>query len=524
MPTVTNESAAGAGSKSASQATRRTEAVGVEIPVVIHASRNSASARESGKTLPVVHEESRTVIVFPQGAVVRLTAMVTTGELVVLTNQRTGADVLCRVASIKAQPGIQNYVDLEFTQRAPGFWGDCFPSERSSQPATNAAPSAPSSSAVVPSVLTMPPQTPPPILLTPTPQPVAPAHMTAPPAMLSTAPATSAESYSAPASQTFQAPVANAPASVLELSQTYSAPRTQEWTPRMEPQFRAAESTSGSNKMLLIAAAVIVLLGAAGGGYFLTRGNGTSTQAGVAQNAPLSQPVASTTAQSATPETSPSQTVPSSPAAAPAAPVVPAPVQTASAAVAPNPAVAARQAEPVAAGKERVQPAPIPAPPSAQEIRDAHTLGSVGKLSHPVAAKPTVATSAVAPPVLPANAGASALEANLLTGEQSAPLAPTATVIPPSLAGGRVQQPKLVSSTSPSYPATATAQRIQGDVVVDALVDANGKVTATKIVTGPPLLQQAAMLAVRSWKYEPGRLDGEPISTHIQVRITFRLP
>ncbi len=44
------------------------------------------------------------------------------GELVVLTNQQTGADVICRVVNVKTQPGIQNYVNLEFTQRAPGFW------------------------------------------------------------------------------------------------------------------------------------------------------------------------------------------------------------------------------------------------------------------------------------------------------------------------------------------------------------------------------------------------------------------
>ncbi len=59
----------------------------------------------------------------------RLTATLAANELVVLTNQRSGADVICRVVSVKAQPGIQNYVDLEFTQRASGFWGDCFPSE-----------------------------------------------------------------------------------------------------------------------------------------------------------------------------------------------------------------------------------------------------------------------------------------------------------------------------------------------------------------------------------------------------------
>ena len=101
----------------APQSPRRTDAVGAEVPVIVHASRTSVAVREIARPQPPVHEMTRTVIVFPQGAVVRLTASLTMGELVVLTNQRSGADVLCRVASVKAQPGIQHYVDLEFTQR-----------------------------------------------------------------------------------------------------------------------------------------------------------------------------------------------------------------------------------------------------------------------------------------------------------------------------------------------------------------------------------------------------------------------
>ena len=99
------------------------------------------SGRGLSKTPPPVREETRTVIVFSQGAVVRLSATVSVGEMVVLTNQQTGADVLCRVGAVKTQPGIQNYVDLEFTQRAPGFWGGASaadPSARTESPASGA--------------------------------------------------------------------------------------------------------------------------------------------------------------------------------------------------------------------------------------------------------------------------------------------------------------------------------------------------------------------------------------------------
>ena len=115
--------------KSEIQGSQPSDAIGAEVPVTIHASRYSAASKGAGK-LPPVHEETRTVIIFPQGAVVRLSAMVTPGELVVVTNNRTGADVICRVTSVKTQPGIQNYVNLEFTQRALGFWEEPRQAER----------------------------------------------------------------------------------------------------------------------------------------------------------------------------------------------------------------------------------------------------------------------------------------------------------------------------------------------------------------------------------------------------------
>src|ERR1700691_277073 len=135
MPSTAKDSlfeatAAESTAKSEIQASQPSDAIGAEVPVTIHASRYSAAAKGAGK-LPPVHEETRTVIIFPQGAVVRLSATVAPGELVVVTNNRTGADVICRVTSVKTQPGIQNYVNLEFTQRALGFWEKPRQAERS---------------------------------------------------------------------------------------------------------------------------------------------------------------------------------------------------------------------------------------------------------------------------------------------------------------------------------------------------------------------------------------------------------
>jgi periplasmic protein TonB len=89
--------------------------------------------------------------------------------------------------------------------------------------------------------------------------------------------------------------------------------------------------------------------------------------------------------------------------------------------------------------------------------------------------------------------------------------------------GGDVIPAKLLKSVPPIYPPTARNQRIAGDVKIDALVDASGNVSAMKVITGPPLLHQAAMTALKQWKYEPAKLDGNPTSMHLTVTVQFRL-
>jgi len=106
-----------------------------------------------------------------------------------------------------------------------------------------------------------------------------------------------------------------------------------------------------------------------------------------------------------------------------------------------------------------------------------------------------------------------------LVGGNAQPSAPAA----PLAVGGDVKQAKLISSVPPSYPAMARNQHISGNVQVDALIDANGRVTTMKVVSGPTLLHQAAMDALKQWKYQPAILDGKPVAMHLTVTIQFRL-
>jgi protein TonB len=69
----------------------------------------------------------------------------------------------------------------------------------------------------------------------------------------------------------------------------------------------------------------------------------------------------------------------------------------------------------------------------------------------------------------------------------------------------------------------AKSQHVSGNVLVDALIDPTGRVTAMSVVSGPTLLHQAAMDSLKQWKYQPASLDGRPVAMHLTVTIRFRL-
>src|SRR5580704_7528880 len=107
----------------------RQQSVCVEIPVTVHGSRLTPSANPnatlSGKTFV---EETRTMIVFPQGAVLRLTEAVAEGQILILKNPRVKQEVACRVVNSKTNAAAKGYVEVEFFQPTAGFWGITFPS------------------------------------------------------------------------------------------------------------------------------------------------------------------------------------------------------------------------------------------------------------------------------------------------------------------------------------------------------------------------------------------------------------
>jgi len=75
----------------------------------------------------------------------------------------------------------------------------------------------------------------------------------------------------------------------------------------------------------------------------------------------------------------------------------------------------------------------------------------------------------------------------------------------------------------PQYPALARQTRVQRDVKIDAILDEQGNVIDMKVVSGHPLLYQAAVDALRKWNYEPTYLNDRPIAVELIATITFQL-
>jgi protein TonB len=81
----------------------------------------------------------------------------------------------------------------------------------------------------------------------------------------------------------------------------------------------------------------------------------------------------------------------------------------------------------------------------------------------------------------------------------------------------------LLEKTLPQYPSIAKAARIQGIVVLQATISKSGSIQNLRIISGPPMLQQAAMDAVRSWRYKPYLLNGEPVEVETTINVVFNL-
>jgi protein TonB len=89
--------------------------------------------------------------------------------------------------------------------------------------------------------------------------------------------------------------------------------------------------------------------------------------------------------------------------------------------------------------------------------------------------------------------------------------------------GGAIRAPRKVFDVLPVYPQIAQAARVEGDVIIQATIGVDGMVQEARVVSGRPLLNDAALNAVRQWRYTPTTLNNQPVAVIMTVTVAFRL-
>jgi protein TonB len=117
--------------------------------------------------------------------------------------------------------------------------------------------------------------------------------------------------------------------------------------------------------------------------------------------------------------------------------------------------------------------------------------------------------------------GGSATAGNVFSGQNGPRVkiaAPTKITISAGVAGGL-----LIQKTSPVYPQIAREARVSGTVVIQATISRTGELQNLRAVSGPTMLRQAALDAVKTWRYKPYLLDGQPVDVDTTVSVNFSL-
>ncbi len=89
--------------------------------------------------------------------------------------------------------------------------------------------------------------------------------------------------------------------------------------------------------------------------------------------------------------------------------------------------------------------------------------------------------------------------------------------------GGKVKAPTKTKDVKPVYPDAAKSAKIQGVVIIEATIGADGKIIGAKVLRSVPMLDQAALDAVKQWEFSPTRLNGKPVPVKMTVTVNFKL-
>lgn len=518
--------------RSSTPSAPKTNPVALEVPVIATGARPG----DSGGQRDLFTEETTTVLVFENGAVIRLSAAVAAGQLLFLTHKESRREVVAQVTRKRDFRPTNCYVEVEFSEPAPGFWGVKLSENREPLPATaqqkeaaelvqgsrivsskESAPAPAPNAAEVEKLKeevealreqlrSMQTQT----TAENSPKHPAPAVIPTPPPALTVAATPREDSPKSPAARA-RAPGKSSPppsrvASSLPVEREATAFEEKPFTkpeirvnrqkPALERSPKPIPAPSGNLRPEARRAAVLSLLllaGAAGAAWYLNWIPWLKPPKKPAVHAASSAPVPA--ASSAPQKTAMAATDSGKPSQAGGASVL-------------QPAVASRDTVPPAAGAAAAKPS------------DSSVLGRShwnGPDVHVAEVAPgSVVAPAAAKRVVPLSSDKTA------SASSSQPLSSVSPQPLPS--GSAVVPPKLIKSVRAVASPSALRYFDKGNTVtvtLDALVDVSGAVKSMKVLAGPASLHHAAMDALKQYRYAPARQNGERIAAHVTVTIKF---
>jgi TonB family protein len=574
----------------------RADAVSLEVAVKVHGSRPVAPSSGATPHTERFEEQTSTMIVFAKGGVLRMNTPVASGQMLVVTNLKSRQDAICRVLNVRSFPNMQSYVEVEFTQPQPGYWGVQFAAEIPS-PAQGIS-SWPSIAPEKETNLDRPPEVnEPPQLLRKT-QSSRPATPSESPQK----PVSSASSYARPGSPfvsigtkeevqpaaaatsidrspravpelqdsprndtrkrpTLEASTEDAssenrliahsqetPADLEEFDRAIRAFGSVETPPapsanrpvaaesfgiRLVREEERTPSTGSRRNRLLIAACVGIVFAAVTGGvwYFRHPAVAVRTEQGI-EAKPAPAVVQAPIVSNSTPPVARSEPMASALARQPS------PVGSS------KPPAEKPGLVPPVEGKPKQEPRPQTeshvtsddraAAPKVEEASSAKPAASPTAQPSDQASGPALEPQAGGHPLWSQRAVDAAQVPSVEAGAQNGPgelpgIGPSGVAVPPPpvdgpvRVGGKVKEPQVISAPMPAYPILAKQAHVEGDVVIETEIDKNGVVARMKVISGPLALRQAALDALRKWKYKPSQLDGQAVAVDMLVTIKFRL-
>lgn len=267
------------------------------------------------------------------------------------------------------------------------------------------------------------------------------------------------------------------------------------------------EGKSGASKVLIFSVLALVLAGAAGTWYFVRARRARTTAQiptptlTVAPATPIdpNAPTANGQAQAVNGGTTPSTS-------AGAAPVTVSLSQPPAKAI--QPAVSDKvEIRKIAEKPSPVQQAPVQPAPIAISGGPSKIAASMQQQQQPADVAPSIAVGGNS------SSGLSALT--------TVAHAPTAAAPAARLVQSQLVDVKLIKSTPPVYPQIAKTRRLTGLVKVKVKVGADGRVVSAEFFSGPAIFKDAALDAVRQWRYQPATLDGKPIEQETEITLKF---